>query len=89
MPFVAVPDVVYVFPLQIEAEAGPASAVGELSLSTILTVPIPVAIYALVGLESDILTNSSPSTKRSSKIGKVKVLAVSPGAKVNVPLIAE
>ena len=55
------------------------------SLTPIVTVPVPVAMSAWSGLLRLSEKFSAPSASPSSVIGTTTVLAVSPGAKESVP----
>ena len=58
------------------------------SLAPIVTVPVPSVIVAPFGLLRPSAKLSAGSSAPSSAIGTTTVLAVSPGAKVSVPLTA-
>ncbi|MCW3064570.1 MAG: hypothetical protein JWN32_1742 [Solirubrobacterales bacterium] len=64
-------------------------ATAAVSLSTIVTVPVPRPIVTPpVGLESTRRNTSSPSSSLSPTIVTVKVAVVCPAAKVTVPVAA-
>ena len=62
--------------------------VGAASSSAIVNVPVASLMVALEALESVSVAVSLASGVLSASTGTVKVLVVSPAAKVNVPLAA-
>ena len=73
------PDV----PVRILAVSSP-----TISSSLIVNVPVASRMVVLVGFDNVNIAVSLASSILSERIGTVKVLLVSPGAKVNVPLTA-
>ena len=61
---------------------------GAASSSVIVRLPVASVILALVALESVRVAVSLASSRASARMGTVKVLEVSPAAKVKVPLAA-